>query len=166
MNNKCISKHRFISRGLCLLISLLMAMSTYTVAYAADTNVGLTPTPSYLDNGNEIQPFSWAYPISAWDLSKKGRYTLSGSADYSLLYTNYYFTGVNSLDITINNKGSKSVTVRVYKMSGGSINILRSMVIIGAGKSKTWNVGTKKDANYYICFSAPCTVSGTVSNGG
>lgn len=164
MNNKCIPNHRFISKGLCLLISLLMAISTYTVAYAADTNVGLTPTPSYLDDGSEIQPFTWEYPYLGWNLATEGSYSLSGSADHSLLYTNYYFTGVNSMDITIRNRGSESVTVKVYKM--GSLDVLRSMVIIGAEKSKTWNVGTKKDANYYICFSAPCTVSGTVSNGG
>lgn len=141
-----------------------MALSTSTIAYAADTNVGLSPTPSYLDDGSGIQPFSWEYPYAGWNLATKGKYSLSGSADHSLLYTNYFFNGVNSMNITINNKGSESVTVKVYKM--GSIDILRSMVIIGAGKSKTWNVGTKKDADYYICFSAPCTVSGTVSNGG
>lgn len=150
---------KIIKGFIACLMCLTIALSNYMVSYASENDNNLNPSYS------NIELYVCKIPDIGWNIAKEGTYRISGSADYSTLYTNYYFTGVNSLDIKINNKGDKNVTVTVYKMVSG-LDLVRSVVIIGSGKTKTWNVGTKKDANYYISFSAPCTITGTVSNGG
>lgn len=114
-------------------------------------------------NTQQIQTYHVYKPDKSWNLSKKS-YRVDGSADLTVLYTSYYFTGVESMKITIKNHYSNDLTVNVYKM--GSIDLLRSSKKIEGGKSLTWIVNTKKTANYYLQFSAECKVTGTVSNGG
>lgn len=114
-------------------------------------------------NTQQIQTYHVYKPDKSWDLYKKS-YRVDGSADLTVLYTSYYFTGVESMKITIKNHYSNDLTVNVYKM--GSIDLLRSSKKIEGGKSLTWTVNTKKTANYYLQFSAECKVTGTVSNVG
>lgn len=111
----------------------------------------------------QVQPYHVYKPDKSWNLSKKS-YSIDGSADLTVLYTSYYFTGVESMKITIKNHYSNDLTVKVYKM--GTIDLLRSSKTIEGGKTLTWTVNTKKTANYYLQFSAKCKVTGTVSNGG
>lgn len=150
-----------ISAFLCL----LMVLGGYSTVYANEQNIGVTETPSYLNSVNE-NLLGIGEPFSDWNLKTKGTYKIWGSADYSTLYSEYYFTGVESMDIYVYNESKEStITVSVYK--AGSVDLLRSSKRIAAGKSASWNVGTKSNAQYYIKFSgAPMTFSGTVSNGG
>ncbi len=137
-------------------------LSTCLFAYA---NEGLTEEiPGYLQSSSDISTFDFAYPDYCWDFSTKGTYKVKGSAYISKLFTYYYFTGADSLKITINNDGEKKFTVKVYKI--GVIDILRSVKSIEPGESKTWTVNTSKSGEYYLTFTDPCVVSGTISNGG
>ena len=70
------------------------------------------------------------------------------------------------MNIYIKNSGSQSVKVKVWKDTGIQPGLIRSTKTIEAGSSASWNVGTSSGGKYVISFTAPCTVSGTVSNGG
>lgn len=154
-------------KSLIAVILCVFVIQSNNIIVFADT--GFTEYSDITSNSLSIgiEPYDGAKPDSTWNLKTKGKYSIKGSASQSALYTLYYFTGVESMDITINNKGNREITVKVYKLINNSkVDLLRSKKTISANDKKSWNVGTKNDAKYYIVFSAPCTVTGTVSNGG
>lgn len=150
-----------------IVICLFMIISTNNIT--AFANTGFNEYDSITSNSLSIgvDLYDALKPSKTWNLKTQGKYSIKGSADNSAIYTLYYFTGVESMNITINNKSNRDLTVRVYKLIDNSkIDLLRSRKTIPANDKKSWNVGTKSNAKYYLMFSAPCTVTGTVSNGG
>ena len=148
-----------------IIVTVLVVCTLLSTCMFAYANEGLTEEiPGYLKQSSDITTYDFAYPEFCWDFSTKGTYIVNGSANISKLYTYYYFTGADSLKIKINNDGEKKFTVKVYKM--GAIDVLRSSKSIEPGESKTWTVNTSKSGEYYLTFSDPCVVSGTISNGG
>lgn len=97
-----------------------------------------------------------------WNLAQKGKYTGSGTAQYSNLYSNYWFTGVSKMKYSINNLGSKTITVNVYR-SDSNVSYYRGYVPAYSSLSLTMNTNSSK--KYELRFSAPCNFTYSVSKG-
>lgn len=144
---------------LAFLLSLLGSVGTES---AAEQNLGLCEKPIYFEH-NEIETFGIDKPYnSEWDLSKEGKYTFSGWCIDNYLYTNYTFTGANSVRIWVNNNSNKKITIKLLKQQSG-VDWSQSTRSIEAGKSLSWRVDSlDKSRYYYLQFSKGSNVSGYI----
>lgn len=98
-----------------------------------------------------------------WDISSDGKYSGSGLAGTSDLYSNYYFTGVTKMKISVTNNSSKNkLKVKVFKK--GAI-FSSSSVTVPASGTTTWTISTDSSTKYYLEFLAPCDFSWYIKKG-
>lgn len=143
-------------------IILATSVSVFSAA-AEDTYLnGLSFEPPISSEGN-VQTYDWSVPYEEWNLGSSGAYSFSGSASTGKLYTNYYFTGVNILTVSAENNGSSLTTCYVYKKTKSGYYYAIGYFDIYAGNacSKAYNVDSQGE--YFLMFTSPCTVSGTVA---
>lgn len=109
---------------------------------------------------------SIADPTEVWDLDINGKYTGSGKANSSNLYSNYNFTGVKKFKIQVKNRSSKNnLKVKVLKSIDNWPDQTVSKADIPKKGTTTWNVSVDKSAKYYIKFEAPCDFSWSIQKG-
>ena len=122
---------------------------------------GLSTTPPIGVANEDVTAYDNSIPSNVWNLSSSGRYDFSGVATGKAnLYTNYLFTGVNSLAISVTNKNTSTLTVTVYK--NGIILTKVGSFIVNPNTSSVKSYNVKSNNNYYIAFSSPCNFSGFV----
>ncbi|SEO95625.1 hypothetical protein SAMN04488134_12116 [Amphibacillus marinus] len=127
-------------------------------------NVGESHEPAYVDEGKgEISLLGLGVPSNIWNISSKGQYDFSGSAQSSTLYTNYLLTGQSSYSVRINNL--RNDTLRVDLMQKNDFcfdsNVRTWNVSPGANLFST-QTGLSSSNNYYLRFHAPSNFSGHI----
>lgn len=148
-----------------LILSSVMASMCMVTPISAEEYLVNRPPISQSSNG--IATYDWMYPTRTWDLSKNP-YEYSGNATKSEIYTNYRFYGVDSLAIQITTNTADSVTVKVRQTliddSGKEhYSVIKTKKISGnTTTSFAVPVTNAKGYSYYLSFSAPCDVSGTI----
>lgn len=151
------------SKILCVLLVLTISLlgSTGTV-FATQENIGLSNSPIYLiHNGTEMFGIDKPYN-SEWDLSKEGRYSFSGYCHDHYLYTNYTFTGANSVWIQVTNTSTKTITVKLLKQQLG-VDWSVSTQKIEPNTALGWPVKSlDKSAYYYLQFSKGSKIGGYI----
>ena len=105
-------------------------------------------------------------PTEVWNLAKKGTYKLEGYADNNALYSEYLFTGVTSIKVTLTETGKYyPVTAELYRKDWIFDNKIGDLTAAkDSTKSRTFT-GLDKSKNYYLRIPAPCQFKGTVSAG-
>lgn len=92
-------------------------------------------------------------PTKSWNLSKSGKYNGSGEAYSSNLYSNYYFTGVSKMKISVTNKKDTDLTVSIYRKDDW---VCYKKVIVPANGKTTWTMSVNSSKHYEIKFKAAC----------
>ena len=125
-------------------------------------NVGLTfSEPTAISDTNGVTPRTNEYPTEIWNISIYGRYNFAGQGNGSAdLYTNYMFTGVDSLLVHVENEGDTAITVKVMKK--GIIRTTIHTFTVPANSIKIETVNVNANSNYYLAFSCPGRFSGYV----
>ncbi len=103
-------------------------------------------------------------PSIDWNLnpSKNGRYSGSGSAQVSNLYSNYNFTKVAKMRYEVVNTGDNDITVNIYR-TDAYVSYYR--IKVEAHSTAIWTMNTNSTKKYYVRFSAPCKFKYTVTKG-
>lgn len=117
-----------------------------------------TESPTISD---DIVTFGLDKPSSSKvkDLNK-GQMTFSGNAKGSTLYTNNNFKGKTSIEYSITNDHTKTLTVKLYTSSGW---FKTKKIEVAGNATLTGTIdGLDKDTLYYLTFSAPSDFSGYV----
>lgn len=135
----------------------------------------IIPATVYASNGNEelceqhnyltidsVTTYGIDKPTKVWDLSKKGKYDFSGWCFGNRLFTNYLFTGVNSVQIQVHNTGDDKTTVKLLKKQTG-VDWSASTRTIKPGDTLTWTVNNlDSSAKYYLAFSTGSHIEGYI----
>lgn len=137
-----------------MIIAMITSMGSMNV-HALNT----TTDPIYLSDGYSTNDNT--YPRTTWNLSTRGKYDFSGDAyGKATLYSNYLFTGVDRLDITVFNTGTNSITVTVKK--DGLIDTVVGSFTVSAGGTAVKYYDVDDNSKYYLCFSGPCHFNGWI----
>lgn len=131
---------------------------------SVDENIvldGLSTMPPINNTSDGIDTYNSWPPYSTWNLATQGYYYFSGTATSSTLYTNYNFTGVSDFSVTVNNKGSNSVTVKICR-AYEDYGIVQYTFVVPAKGSKTLNYRVSSSQKYFLSFSAPCNITGGI----
>lgn len=154
-------------------ITVITCISTSVSALEySDGNVGFSTTKPNYSNSGGIVPYGDSVPKSAWSWSK-GDYPMEGSTSYNVLYSNYYFTGMTTLNFTFT-KADESFEIEVWEIDGGAfwfdkkidtITIKRLTADdIKNGKTSTGKVsGLTATKHYYTKVLPPAHFKGTVT---
>lgn len=105
-------------------------------------------------------------PSSTWNLraKKDGKYKGSGSCNSVDLYSNYKFTGVSKMKISVTNKSKKkNIKVKVYKDKW--LDSCVSTVTIPPNGNTTWAVSTSSSKKYFLRFFKPAEFSWSIKEG-
>ena len=152
-----------------LFVSAVMTMMTLTVAVSAEEENlhGLSETPPVTESSHSIiSTYDWMFPTRVWNLGTSGMYSFSGNAQKTDLFTNYLFTGVNNFAIRVTNNISTDVTVTLYKYDEDALfksEKVKSFVVKGNVSNSATVIGIDSQSTYYLKFSAPCDISGTIA---
>ena len=109
-------------------------------------------------------------PSSTWSLKAKtsggnGKYEGTGTCNTVDLYSNYYFSGVSKMKITVNNKSTKkSMKVKVYEYGSWWDSCVSTVEIPANGKT-TWTISTDSKEKYYLKFFKPAQFSWSIKKG-
>lgn len=99
----------------------------------------------------------------AINLNQNGTLTFSGEADNVALFTNKCFTGISRAMITITNKRSKKLTVRLYDLTiRGHVIPTKTITVPANSTTSTTVTKLNKKKYYYLRFSKPCKFQGNV----
>ncbi len=104
-------------------------------------------------------------PSSTWNWSN-GSYSFHGAADSNNLYTNYKFTGMTKVSITVNNTSGKyDLEVRVKSVEAWwKPDKTVSTAVIPHNGTCTWEISNLDSSKkYYIIFYAPCRFTGSIT---
>ncbi|MCM1577201.1 MAG: hypothetical protein NC078_00180 [Ruminococcus sp.] len=147
---------------LALFLSVAVAIPAMTANVSAEEFLyNLTAAaPSGDDDG--ISPHTNYMPDTPWDFSN-GMYHADGKAvESASLYTNYYFTGVTSLAISITNRGNNAITVKLR--SRGLINNSHGSFVVSAyGDASKVFTNLDPDKQYFFEFTGPCDFSAYIA---
>lgn len=142
----------FLSIMICISCIFFSGITAY-----ANENVGVTENPDYLSEIIEnpfIQTYGPDEPSKGWNLNTKGKYSFSGNAKNTNLYTNYYFTGASTVEIYVKNSGSRLLTVELKQKQ--LINLPIHYVDVSSGESTTYKVNSLDSSKrYFIFFKNP-----------
>ena len=146
-----------------LLITVLMTMLCFSIPVYAEGDADNAPTTTGIitDRSNSI-------PTAIYNLSTSGQYNFSGEAYGTAdLYTEYLFTGVSSIGVSVNNRGANhTITVTLYRRHnvGGSFqySTFVDSFPVSPGHSNCINKSVSSSGYYYVAFSAPCIFDGYV----
>lgn len=137
----------------------------------SNENIGVSYYAPGSYNGGAI-PFGTDAPSSDWNLHTKGQYNGSGNSTYHDLYSNYRFTGVSKMNISLTPSTSMGhdVVFEVYKYVWllSDKKVYSGVADWEYGKTKTTIVmltNLDPDAKYYIKYIAPTYFTGSVYEG-
>lgn len=141
-----------------ILLSVCMLLPFNAMAAESDY-VGVSPVPPVSSTG--ISTYSLSKPSKTWNLATEGRYNFHGTNVAKPLYSNYMFTGVTRVRIHIENKGNKSIMVRLLKSQTG-IDFATTKNTVEAGESLTWTAKVESNQKYILRFERGTTFSGYI----
>lgn len=142
--------------ALCLIFTLLSPM----VSYAATKNVNVSNTPPGSSGDITIQ--GTGVPSDFVNLIDYGTMDFEGSASGSNLYLNKGFTGVTRIMVSVQNKHSSTLTVKLRMKTFLGYDVVDTQTI-DPGHTLVYsvdNLGSSK--NYYLAFAAPSDFKGYV----
>lgn len=127
-------------------------------------NVGVSPElPAYVDEGEgEISPLGLGVPVNGWNISSKGQYDFSGSAQRSTLYTDYYFIGQSSYSVRINNSRNDTLRVDFMEKKPFLDTRIRTFNVMPGATLLTNVRNLSSTGQYYLKFHAPSNFSGHI----
>lgn len=133
-----------------LLLAMLCFVSPVYAESDADTN------SEYTTRTNDI-------PTEDWDLSVLGQYNLSSYAQgTALLYSNYNFTGVSQLGVSVRNLGQNyTITVKIVRNTWLLDYTVRTFYV-SPGERAVLQESVTSSGRYYLSFSSPCCFDGFV----
>lgn len=141
------------------LLAVVLVMSSQAVCSAQNINV--TTVPEYMEE-DEISTYDIFKPTQEYNLLRED-YHFSGSAELSNLYTNYYFTGVNNISISVNNKLASTLYVKIIRLNGIFSNTVDSTSVYGYCNLYSTFKDLDPNEKYCILFVAPCEFNGYVT---
>lgn len=146
-----------VKKFIALCISFVLAVSAITVSVSAEEVYrGLSDVPPTYSCEGGINPQNNDYPEEIWNLSTDGMYTAEGKANgYAPIYTLYRFTGVKSISISISNKSSSDLEVKLYRC-GIIDTTVGSFTVAANGNGGKNFLNLNSSGQYYFKFSAPC----------
>lgn len=133
-----------------------VGLQEYAPSYAIDEDIN----PGYQTRGTSKPSRS-----TKWNLATQGQRTISGASSYTVLYSNYNFTGTSRMNVSITPTKVGDVTYKVYK------NNLLTDTLIGTYTAKygkmTMHIFKNLDSDglYYLKFEVPCYFNGYVVEG-
>ncbi|MCI8593542.1 MAG: hypothetical protein HFI88_14660 [Lachnospiraceae bacterium] len=121
-----------------------------------------TEIPSMGTDG--ISPYGLKRPGkgSPVNIGKNGTLTFHGNAKESTLYTDKCFTGISRVLITVKNKNSSELVVRLYEKETESSGSIRTIKVKANSSSSTKITGLSSKKHYYLSFKAPSWFEGNV----
>lgn len=151
-----------------LVMSAVMAASISSISVSADELNGVTQSPHYLSTlVSDTATYGNYIPSNVWNLSSSGMYNFNGQANgQAALYTNYLFTGVNSLAISVKNNHNTELKVKVRRRySIGSMPASSTVTTFTVNKNSTVSKSVSVNANYkyYLEFSSPSNFNGYIA---
>lgn len=112
---------------------------------------------------DDIMPQDGSYPTEKKVLAVGKSYNFSGNAEAYDLYTNYYFPGLNSTGIEVNNARSESLKVTLMRVSPRGLYYNVESYTVPANSTVYISKGNlDSDSGYFIMFKAPCKFSGYI----
>lgn len=88
-----------------------------------------------------------------------------GYANNSPLYSNYTFTGVSKMRLTVENNSSKNnLVVKVYQCGFLWDSCVSTVTVPKNGETK-WTISTEKAEDYYVRFEAPSNFNWKIEKG-
>lgn len=162
------AKKRIIS--IIMALSCASALASINVTAEPDSiNVPIEMNYTYFESVNNaqemVEPRDNDFPSKTWNLSEDGEYTIDGyAAGSATLFTSYKFkSSSGEITFKINNDGeNKTFTVYYYK-NGTSEFHRKEAFSLAPGKSDSKTIKVKSSDTIFLGFSAPCNVSGTVT---
>ncbi len=152
-----------------LAMAAVMISSANSVLVSADELNGLTPNPNYFSTSvGDIVTYDNYIPTTVWNLSTSGVYNFNGSANgQASLYTNYLFTGVDTLAISVkNNHKSNALKVKVCQrinLGKNSISKTIDSFTVYSGNTYSTSVKVSSSNRYYLEFSSPSNFNGYIA---
>lgn len=145
-----------------LFMSIAIAIPAMTTSVSAEEVLyGLTIAPPSNSDGG-ISPQSNNMPTEAWDFSN-GMYVANGKAvEEASLYTNYYFTNVNTLAISVTNRSNNALTVRLRKKTLLG-NVVSSFTVPANGNGSKAFANLDPKEKYFFEFMAPCDFTANIA---
>lgn len=141
-----------------IICSLLLNISVLSLA---SEDYGYKNTDKLTELSVSGETRSTNKPGVAWNWNN-GRYNFSGTANISILYTNYYFTNATTLKIYVYNAhDTDSLKVKLLKKQTG-IDWSVSTKTINANSSLTWTVTVSPSNIYYLSFLPPSDFVGYI----
>lgn len=156
-----MKKVRKKSLKLCFALSLILCLTSSTIALASTTNVNVSTTPPITENIGEITPNDYTPPNTVINLVDYGQYDFSGNT-YGGIYTLKAFTGMTSCIISVSNYHSEPLTMKLYKEVFLGQTLVEEWTI---SKKATFAVRVsdlKSTGNYYLYFSGPNDFKGHI----
>lgn len=154
---KTKKRFKILSLFVCF-IMVVSGMSGSAIAAGTTPLVGVHPE-SEMNGG--ASTYGLSKPTAIWNLGVSGYYTFSGWNSSDPLYSNYKFTGVSKVRISVTNNHSSSVTVKLLKEQPG-IDFSVSTETIKAGQNKLWTANMDSSRYYILRFSSPSNFEGFI----
>lgn len=116
-----------------------------------------------IESGEEgIQPYGAEIPLTKWNVSTKGDYTLTCDWNRSYVYSNNLFTGAKSYQVRIRNWGTDTLRVRAKTRT----HTYEDVKILAGTTTTFWVKLDSTSDSFYFRFDssdANCNFKGTVS---
>lgn len=161
--------NRIVKKISSLIMATVMISNINSVFVSADELNGLTTNPNYFSTSvGDISTYDNTIPTNVWNLSSSGMYNFNGSANgQASLYTNYLFTGVNTLAISVkNNHKSNALKVKVcQRINVGDYSISKTIesFTVYSGNTVSRSVKVDSSKRYYLEFSSPSNFNGYIA---
>lgn len=139
-----------------LILSVVLAFMAVSTCFAGTENVNVSTTKPGGGQEDGISSYTVDKPVEAYDLSSRA-YHFAGEAESSTLYTNYYFTNVSQLTISVHNTSDTNLYIEVRKIIWTGVldeKVERTVVYPGCSLY-TVVTGLKSNEKYFLQFSAP-----------